>query len=173
MDYFLQIIMAIAPAVIVFLTTALFLKKQNEREVLKLKLELKKERQDLFLPNRLEAYQRLVLFLERIHPNSLIMRLHNPGLPARAFQTELIAAIREEFDHNVAQQLFVTPQAWAMAKSAKEETLKIINIAGNQMNELSLSTDLASKTFELVAEIGSLPSEIAVDFIKKEFQEII
>jgi hypothetical protein len=173
MDYFLQIIMSIAPALVVFMTTALFLKKQNEREIIKLNLELKKERQDHFLPNRLEAYQRLVLFLERIHPNSLIMRLHNPGLPARTFQTELIAAIREEFDHNVAQQLFVTPQAWAMAKSAKEETLKIVNIAGNQMNELSLSTDLATKTFELVAEIGKLPSEIAVDFIKKEFQEML
>jgi hypothetical protein len=165
--------MSIAPALVVFMTTALFLKKQNEREIIKLNLELKKERQDHFLPNRLEAYQRLVLFLERIHPNSLIMRLHNPGLPARTFQTELIAAIREEFDHNVAQQLFVTPQAWAMAKSAKEETLKIVNIAGNQMNELSLSTDLATKTFELVAEIGKLPSEIAVDFIKKEFQEML
>ena len=173
MDYFLQIIMSVAPAIVVFLTTALFLKKRNESELMKLKLDLKKERQDYFLPNRLEAYQRLILFLERIHPNSIVMRLHTPGLPAKAFQTELIAAIREEFDHNVAQQLFVSPTSWNLVKNSKDETVKIINIAGNQMSETSLSTDLAAKIFELVGEIGQLPSEIGIEILKKEFQDMI
>ena len=57
-----------------------FLKKQNSREVLKLNTELRKQRQEFFLPSRLDAYQRSVLLMERIHPNSLIMRTHNPGL---------------------------------------------------------------------------------------------
>ncbi|MCT4560095.1 MAG: hypothetical protein N4A41_01855 [Crocinitomicaceae bacterium] len=173
MDLFLQIIIAIVPAAIVFMTTALFLKKQEEREVKALRIKLKQERQEFFLPNRMEAYQRVILFLERIHPNSLVMRTHNPGLPARAFQSTLVSTIREEYDHNVAQQLYISPNSWNMVKEAKEETLKIINLAGNQMPETALSTDLAAKIFEIVGEVGKLPTEIVIDAVKVEFQEML
>jgi hypothetical protein len=138
-----------------------------------MQIELKNHRQEFFLPSRVEAYQRAVLFMERIHPNSLVMRLHNPGLPARVLQTDLIKSIREEFDHNVAQQLYISPQGWQMVKNAKEETLKIIHLAGNQMAENAMGMELSAKIFELSAEIGVLPSEIAVDYLKKEFQEFL
>lgn len=94
----------------VILTAYYLLKRETDREKLNLQIELKKSRQEYFLPNRVEAYQRAVLYLERINLNSLIMRLHNPGLPARAMQAELLKTIREEYDHNVAQQLFVSPK---------------------------------------------------------------
>jgi hypothetical protein len=113
-----------------------------------------------------------VLFMERIHPNSLVMRLHNPGLPAKMLQAEFLKAIREEYDHNVAQQLFISPQGWSMVKNSKEETIKIINIAGNQMLATSTGMDLSAKIFEIVAEIGQLPTEITVEFLKKELQEL-
>lgn len=156
----------------VILTAYYLLKRETDREKLNLQIELKKSRQEYFLPNRVEAYQRAILFLERIHPNSLIMRVHNPGLPARAMQAELIKTIREEYDHNVAQQLFVSPQGWKMLKDSKDETIKIINIAGNLMSDISLSTDLATKIFELVGEIGQLPTEITVEYLKQELQEL-
>ena len=156
----------------VILTTYYLLKRETDREKLNLQIELKKSRQEYFLPNRVEAYQRSILYLERIHPNSLIMRVHNPGLPAKAMQAELLKTIREEYDHNVAQQLFVSPQGWKMLRDSKDETIKIINIAGNQMGDTSLSTDLATKIFELVGEIGQLPTEITVEYLKRELQEL-
>jgi hypothetical protein len=100
------------------------------------------------------------------------MRLHNPGMPAKALQADFLKAIREEYDHNVAQQLFISPQAWQMVKNSKEETIKIINIAGNQMQATSTGMELSAKIFELVAEIGQLPSEITVELLKKELQEL-
>jgi hypothetical protein len=100
------------------------------------------------------------------------MRLHNAGLPAKALQAEFLKAIREEYDHNVAQQLFISPLAWQMVKDSKEETIKIINIAGNQMQATSTGIDLSSKIFEIVAEIGQLPTEITVEYLKKELQEL-
>ncbi len=173
MDIFLQIIMSVAPAVVVFFTTALFLKNQGQKELRNAHMEMKKERQKHFLPERTEAYQRGVLLLERIHPNALVMRVHNPGMPAKAFQADLISAVREEYDHNVAQQLFISNEAWTLLKKAKDETVKIINIAGEKMSATSMSTDLAQKIFEMVGEIGELPSEIAVEYLKKEFQELL
>jgi hypothetical protein len=172
-DILFKIALVLFPAAGVVLVTYLFLKKQSEKDVGYLQLELKKERQSHFLPMRVEAYQRSVLLMERIHPGSLVMRLHNPGDPARKLQAELLQTIRQEYDHNVSQQLFVTPKTWAMIRNSKEETIKIINIAGNQMLATSTSTDLAGKIFEIVAEVGQLPTEITIEQIKTEFQGLI
>jgi len=59
-----------------------------------------------------------------------------------------------------------------MVKDSKEETIKIINIAGNQMQPTSTGMDLSATIFELVAEIGQLPSEITTEYLKKELQEL-
>ncbi|MFN5911832.1 MAG: hypothetical protein ACK45H_10890 [Bacteroidota bacterium] len=172
MDAVLQIALIIFPAGAVLLTTIFFLRRETSKDIRNMQIELKKERQQYFLPSRVEAYQRAILLMERIHPNSLVMRLHNPGLPAMALQTKFLEAIREEYDHNVAQQLFVSPQGWELVKNAKEETIKIINLAGRQMSPSSNGMDLSAKIFEIVAEVGKLPTEIAVDYLKKEVQEL-
>jgi hypothetical protein len=172
MDVLLQIALIIFPAGAVLLTAIFFLRRETAKEVLSMQIELRKQRQDFFLPSRVEAYQRAVLLMERIHPNSLVMRLHNPGMPAKALQAEYLKAIREEYDHNVAQQLFVSPQGWEMVKNSKEETIKIINIAGNQMQATSTGMEFSAKIFELVAEIGKLPTEITVEYLKKELQDL-
>jgi hypothetical protein len=172
MDALLQIALIILPAGGVLLTAIYFLRRETSKEMLNMQIDLRKQRQEFFLPNRVEAYQRAVLLMERIHPNSLVMRLHNPGMPAKSLQADFLKAIREEYDHNVAQQLFISPQAWQMVKNSKEETIKIINIAGNQMQATSTGMELSAKIFELVAEIGQLPSEITVELLKKELQEL-
>ena len=172
MDILLQIALIVIPSGAVLLTTIFFLRREASKEVMNMKAELKKQRQEYFLPSRVEAYQRAILLMERIHPNSLVMRLHNPGLPAKALQADFLKAIREEYDHNVAQQLFISPQGWQMVKNSKEETIKIINIAGNQMLATSTGMDLSAKIFEIVAEVGQLPTEITVDYLKTELQEL-
>lgn len=173
MEILIQILIATIPAAIVFFTTAVFLKRQGEKDARRIQLQLNRtKKKQNFLTERMEAYQRAILLLERIHPNSLVMRIHNPALPSAVFQTELIKAVREEFEHNVTQQLFISIEAWNMLKKAKDETVKIINVAGQQMSETSMSTDLAAKIFEIVGEVGDLPTDIAVEYLKKEFQEL-
>lgn len=172
MDILAQIALIVLPAGAVLFTVVLFLRKQSEKDLRNMQIELKKERQSFFLPNRVEAYQRAVLLMERISPNSLVMRLHNPGLPAKMMQAELLKAIREEYDHNVAQQIFISPKAWEMVRNSKEETIKIINIAGGQMSDVSMALDLSAKIFEITAEVGQLPTEITTEFLKRELQEL-
>ncbi len=167
-----QIALIVVPAGAVLLTAIFFLRKESEKEVRSLRIELQRERQKYFLPHRVEAYQRAVLLMERIHPNNLVMRLHNPGLPAAAMQAKLLEGIREEFDHNIAQQIFINPQTWEIVRRSKDETVKIINLAGNQMGPTSVGMDLASKIFEIVGEVGTMPTEIAVAALKKELQEL-
>jgi hypothetical protein len=172
MNTLLIILLGFIPVAAVLVITFLFLKKEGQKESNYLQLELKKQRQEFFLPSRLEAYQRAVLFMERIHPNNLVMRLHNPGLPAKMLQAEFLKAIREEYDHNVAQQLFISPLGWKMVRDAKEETIKIINIAGSQLEATATGMDLSSKILTIVGEIGELPNDIVVEQLKSELQRL-
>ena len=84
MEIIFQLALIIVPSGAVLITAIFFMRKAADKDIRTIQLELKKERQTFFLPNRVDAYQRAVLLMERIHPNSLIMRHNNPGLPAAA-----------------------------------------------------------------------------------------
>ena len=172
MNFIIQLALIIVPTGAVVMTVAIFMRKQNQSDARSIQLELKKERQAFFLPNRVDAYQRAVLLMERIHPNSLVMRHNNPGLPAAALQVTLLESIRSEYEHNMAQQIFVSKESWDLVQKAKDETTRIIHLAGQQMEVTSVGMDLSSKIFEIVAEVGVLPTEIAVNILKKELQEL-
>ncbi|MFT6244585.1 MAG: hypothetical protein ACJA0U_003044 [Salibacteraceae bacterium] len=165
-----QIALIVVPAGAVLLTAIYFLRRESEKEIRSVQLELKKERQNFFLPNRVDAYQRAILLMERIHPNSLVMRHNNPGLPAAGLQVKLLESIREEYEHNLAQQMYISNPTWDMVKKSKDETMKIVNLAGQSMGPASNGMDLMTKIFEIVGEVGVLPTEIAVDALKKELQ---
>lgn len=167
-----QISILIIVTASILITAYLFLKKNTSNELTQLKLELKKDRQNFFLPNRVEAYQRLILLLERISPNSLVMRNHHPSLSAKTMQSELLKSIREEFEHNIAQQIFISIEAWETIKNSKEEIVKIINLAGSQLKEDATSTDLAEKIFQIVSEIKTIPTENSIIYLKKELQQL-
>lgn len=167
-----QISILVIVSASILITAYLFLKKNTSNELTQLKLELKKDRQNFFLPNRVEAYQRLILLLERISPNSLVMRNHNPSSSAKMMQGELLKSIREEFEHNIAQQIFISINAWETVKNSKEEIVKIINLAGSQLKEDATSTDLAQKIFEITSEIKSIPTENSIVSLKKELQQL-
>ncbi len=172
MEILVQSIIALIPAAASVAIVYFFLKKSGEKEMSQLRGELKKERQQFFLEPRMEAFQRVVLLMERINPHSLVMRIHQPQLSAKELQGELLKTIRQEFDHNVVQQLYISPQAWKMVKKSKEETVKIVNIAADQLEEKATATDLSNKIFTIVAEIDELPTEITIRLLKEEFQQL-
>ncbi len=172
MDILFQLALIILPATGVMLTAVYFFKRETSDKKLHLHLELKKQRQKYFLPSRVEAYQRSVLLMERIHPGNLVMRLHKPNVTSKIFQNQLLKTIREEFDHNVAEQIFISPQGWDMIKKSKEESIKIINIACDAVGPDEPSTKMATKLFELIAELENLPTDITIGFLKKELQEL-
>ena len=168
--FFLAILGSTSISIIIIVF--LFLKWQSQKEQVNLEVELKKQRQEFFLPNRVDAYERAILLMERLHPNSLVMRLNNPGLPATIMHAEFLKTIREEFDHNITQQLFISPIAWKLLRDSKEELVKLINLAASQVQDNATAIELSAKIFELVAQLEKLPSEVATEFLKKEFQEL-
>jgi hypothetical protein len=129
------------------------------------------EEQKIILPLRLQAYERLVLYLERITPNNLIMRLNRPELNAAQFQSLLVKTIREEFEYNLSQQLYISPKAWELVKNAKEETINLINQASSKLPENASSAELARVLFDQFLGKEKLPVDRALDEVKQEIQK--
>jgi hypothetical protein len=134
--------------------------------------DIRIEEQKIILPLRLQAYERIILFLERISPNNLIMRLNKPEMTSVQFQSLLVKTVREEFEYNLSQQIYLSFKAWELVKNAKEETIKLINIAAGKLPETASSGELAKIIFDLSVEKEKLPVNIAIDEIKKEIQKV-
>jgi hypothetical protein len=124
------------------------------------------------LPLRLQAYERFVLFLERIHPSNLVMRLNSADLTASQLQSLLVRTIREEFEYNLSQQLYISDNSWTLIKNAKEETIALINQASSGLPVDASSAVLVQKVFDLTISRGKMPVETSLDEIKKELQRL-
>ena len=162
----------ILPALIVFLTSfytlKLFLRKEYKNKVIQLKMN----NQKLILPIRLQAYERIALLLERIALNNLIIRVHKKGMSARLLQAELLKTIRTEFEHNLSQQIYISSQAWGAVKTAKEETIKAINIAATKVSDDGTGIDLSRVVFDLITKVDKLPTELAIEILKAEVRQV-
>ncbi|MCG3164776.1 MAG: hypothetical protein POELPBGB_00535 [Bacteroidia bacterium] len=131
---------------------------------------LKIETQKNLLPLKLQAYERIVLYLERINPESLIMRNHRIGMTALDIQRELLKNIREEFEHNLSQQIYVEPASWETVKFAKEEMIKLVKFAGSQV-EPSASALAYSETFlKITNQLQTIPTQIAIEKLRDEMK---
>jgi hypothetical protein len=119
----------------------------------------------------LQEYERLTLFLERISPNNLLGRVYQPGLTVREFHLELLSNIRTEFEHNITQQIYVTPQAWHAVRTAKEDTIKIINSSASGIDPTFKGAELNKAVFENIMNEENLPSHKAIEFIKSEMNQ--
>ena len=170
-DPFVQILMIIVPALIVFLTSFYLVKNFLDNEGRKRAMEVKTASRELVTPLRLQAYERIVMFLERISPNSMIPRINRSTFNARQLHTELLAAIRTEFEHNLSQQIYISNGAWEMVKNAKEEISKLVNMASVKVADNAPGSELAQMIIDVSSAVGKLPTHHAIDYIKKEIAQ--
>ena len=124
--------------------------------------------QRALLPLKLQACERFVLFLERINPNNLLLRVSQPGQSARELQALLIRTIREEFEYNLSQQLYVSQGTWEMIRNAKEETISLVNRAADRQPEGGTASDFSRAILDMSMERDKLPSVIAIEAVKRE-----
>ncbi len=168
MEHFIEILKILIPAGAVFAATYFIVKKFTDMEQRRREIEMKKSSLTQVTPIRLQAYERVVIFLERIHPNSLVLRVNKPGLTPQQLQLELIKAIRSEYEHNLSQQIYMSSGAWEMVKNAKEEIIKLVTVAASKVNESTRGHDFAAFILQVTSGIERMPNQLAIDYIKKE-----
>ena len=161
------VFMAVMLAVIAFIAYRSY--KLREWELrLKAKAEMRIATSRMVTPLKIQACERFLLFLERSQLPVLVKRVYVPGLTKDAFHIALLQNVEDEFGHNLAQQLYVSENAWVAVKGAKEELVNQINAT---FDKAESGTDVALIAQALVA----LPNpfvEQAVALLKKEFNEI-
>jgi hypothetical protein len=161
------------PAILVMGAMFLIVKRFLDRDKQIRLLDMKREMHKDSLPLRLQALERLVLFLERIGPDSILTRVHRSGISAGQFHTELIATIRAEFEHNLSQQIYISDTAWLSVKKAKDEITKLINLALGEVGAHASGVQLSSKVFDLMMKDDNYPHQKAIEVLKNEAKQLI
>lgn len=171
MEVLIEFIKILVPAGLVlyamYLTVRAFLHKEIEKAV----IEVNGKNTGVVLPIRLQAYERIVLFLERISPNNLVSRLNVTQTQAREFQQMMLKEIRDEYNHNVSQQVYMSENVWEMVKNAKEDLIISINQAAEKMKTESSSLDLAKQLFDDIIEKEVDPITLALHEVKDEIRQ--
>jgi len=149
----------------------ILLKVYNERQKQPAGNPTEAEEKKILLPLRLQAYERLIMFLERINPGNLVMRLNRPDMTAIQFQSLLVRTIREEFEYNLSQQLYTSSKAWELVKNAKEETISLVNQASAKLPENASSAELARIFFDQFLNKDKSSVDLALDELKQEIRK--
>ena len=172
MNAFIDLIKILIPASLVLYAVYLMVRSFIQREIDLKKLEVRTRSIETILPARLQAYERMALFLERISPQNLLIRLNTPGYAARDFQKLLLDEIRNEYNHNVSQQVYMGEEVWNQIRNAKEDLIILINEASSRVTMDSTSIDLSKKIFDMVMDKKVDPIGHALSELKKEIQQI-
>ena len=168
-DDIFQLFAYLLPAVVTGAIAFYFFRLHTKNEEGRRRFLLHKDSQKETLPIRLQAYERMALFLERIAINNLVVRVAPQGQDKSKYENLLIKQVENEFDHNLSQQIYMSDECWNIIKAAKSATIQMIRSAGmsESDNADKLREDILNQTMEKQS-----PSATALSFVKKEISEL-
>ncbi len=171
MSEFLEILKYILPSLVVLALAYLLIKAFLENEIKKQVLEIKRASSRVITPIQLQAYERLILFLERIQPSGLIMRVSKANQSKDQLRNAMISNIRDEFEHNLSQQVYISSKAWELVKNAKENVISTVNAAASKSKDDAPGTEFAGLVIEIWSSQKQDPVNRAIEFLKEEIRE--
>jgi len=172
MEVLLEILKYTVPALIVFFTVLVMIRAWSRNEDLRRKKEFNMHLSDEILPVRLQAYERSILLLERISPESMIMRVSRNDFSARQLQQELLSNITSEFEHNIAQQTYLSTEAWDKMKAVKNQVINMVNETAKEVKPDASGPTLGKLLLERLTELNNPPSQLAIDYLKQEVKTL-
>lgn len=166
----LQLLMYLLPAVIVAIIAYYFFSTHTKNEEQRRKFLLHKENQKQAFPVRIQAYERMALFLERISPGNLLIRTKPYNDNKDDYASLLIKTIEQEFEHNLAQQIYVSEECWNVIKASKNATItNFRKTAGKEA--IKDSAEFREHILTSLME-QQPPSETGLAYIKKEVSSL-
>jgi hypothetical protein len=161
------------PALIVFFTAWIILRNMIKNDQDKRRQELILQNSRTVTPIKLQAYERIVLFLERISLESLLVRVSTSDMTALQLHSAMLSAIRSEFEHNLSQQIYMSQQAWEVVRNARSNMIKIINSEAEILPPNSSGMILSKQLLEKIMQMDKEPTRAAIDYIKGEIARMI
>jgi len=169
-DRIIDLFLYAIPTLITGFIAYYFFREHTKNEDGRRRFLLKKDMQVKALPLRLQAYERMTIFLERISPSKLLIRISPKSSKKESYEALLIHTIEHEFEHNLSQQIYVSDRCWSIITAAKNATIQLVRKAS-----LLEKTDTADKLREVVlTEMMERrpPSDAALSFIKDEVSDL-
>ena len=166
------VVIALAAAMggIFYLLMKRYIDNGQKERLLQMKIDERQEALKVVTPIRLQAYERMALFLERIAPGSLVLRCYQPGMDLKLLQGVMTKNIRDEWEHNLSQQVYLTPALWTRIREAKDEMINLVNSAAVSLTEESDPTRLAASISASAAQHS--PSDDALAALSDEIHEL-
>jgi hypothetical protein len=155
---------------IFYLLVKRYFDNQQKERLLQMKIDERRETLKVVPPIRLQAYERMALFLERISPDSLVLRCYQPGMDLKLLQGVMTKNIRDEWEHNLSQQVYLDPATWARIREAKDEMINLVNSSAVTLTDTDDPTRLAASIFASAAQ--HLPTDKALEELHKEINEL-
>lgn len=155
---------------IFYLLVKRYFDNQQKQQLLQIKLDERREALKVITPIRLQAYERMALFLERISPESLVLRCYQPGMDLRLLQGVMTKNIRDEWEHNLSQQVYVSPELWTRIREAKDEMVNLVNSSAVSLTDTTDPTRLAATIFASAADRS--PADEALTAMHNELHEL-
>ncbi len=169
----IEILKYCVPALCVLFATWLVMHKFYKSETEKRLWELKRISQKEVSPIRMRAYERLALLLERTTPEHMLIDLNLTEMTILQVQAHLMHTIRQEYDHNLSQQIYVSNEVWDMIENAKNQTIAFINSIAQQMPPESNTLDYAKTLITAYRSNGETPNDIALQTLKNEAKTLL
>ena len=160
------------PAALVLYAMYLTMKSIMAKEALKASMDYKIANSNTTLPNRLQAFERMSLFLERLSPGNLVLRLNNSNMTAKELQHLMIQEIREEFNHNLSQQIYMSDKSWNLIKNTVEDVIAMINTNAEKLDADAKSVELAKLIFNEIEKREVDPVAMTLSEVKAEIREV-
>ncbi|MDG1253515.1 MAG: hypothetical protein P8N56_07530 [Schleiferiaceae bacterium] len=171
MDVFYDTIRTIFPSILILIVVYLMMSSFLDNEDKRRRNELRAASQKQTLPIRLQAYERLALLLERISPNSLILRVKAGKLSKSEYLVLLQHSIRSEYEHNLSQQVYVSEHVWEMAVTAKSAIASLINTVAADLDNDATGADLSKAILTRAMDMGTLPTRTALVVLRHEMAQ--
>jgi hypothetical protein len=158
----------VLPALLVFFTAQYMMKQHITNSVQLVKTEILKTNLNTFTHLKLQAYERIALFLERTSIPALIQSYAQAGQSARGFAAAATHAIKEEYSYNVSQQIYVSSQMWTLVKAIKEQHLQLLQNITTSLPAEATAADLSQKLIEFLQSMDVQPQDRGMEFMKNE-----
>lgn len=155
---------------IFYLLVKRYFDNQQKEQLLQMKIDERRETLKVATPIRLQAYERMALFLERIAPGSLVLRCYQPGMDLKLLQGVMTKNIRDEWEHNLSQQVYLSPALWARIREAKDEMVNLVNSSAVSLTDEADPTRLAATIFASAAQHS--PCDDALEAMHQEINEL-
>ncbi len=162
------ILVGCVPGILVLAVAIYTMRSMRESQAQQARVHEALEARKISLPIRLQAIERLALLLERIGPEALMLRIPTEGMTVQQYEARLLDTVREEFNHNLSQQVYIHDATWQEIRQAKGNVSQFITLCAEKTHAEAPANELNKTMLMVLRELSAHPTAQALAMLRAE-----